>query len=340
MAVIDYSQKNREKEIKYRSLNEEGAKNDLDALYEDVKIYRQSKTFKKLLDFCSHFKQLAPFNAMMVQMQRPGASYLLTASQWKRKYGRFIKADAQPIVILSYQPISYLYDISDTEVGSNTIAKKANEILENIKHQYDTKQYVAPQDVSLLMFNLGIHGIICDDKYKAGADFAAKISFLDKPKQIRICANQKKDVTYFASYEIKVNSNLNDGAKYASIMHELGHFFCHHLISPQNKWWERRMLTEEAEEFEAESVAWLTCERLNIENPSKEYLARYLDEHNEIPKGISMNQIFKAHNKIWELLFKVVNAKKGLLYKHDKNFKDLVNGIKPTLEQQYRLPKR
>lgn len=39
-----------------------------------VKSYRNSSGFKKLLDFVGHFPYLAPYNAMLVQMQKPGAS--------------------------------------------------------------------------------------------------------------------------------------------------------------------------------------------------------------------------------------------------------------------------
>ena len=69
----------------------------------------------------------------------------------------------------------------------------------------------------------------------------------------------------------------------------------------------------------------MTWERLNIQNPSERYLASFLDNNSEIPKGISIDHIFKAHNKVWELLFTDKNVKEGYLYKFDDSFKRLVD---------------
>lgn len=321
----DFSKEYRESLNYYREYEENEVKSELDSLFDSVKEYRTSQFYRDTLDFCRRFKQLAPFNAMMVKLQRPSCRFVLTAAQWKKMYGRTIIPNARPVVILSFQPVSYLYDISDTELGSNK-AKSDNIILEGIKHQYDTKQEVAQSDLDQLVNNLAIHGIAYTDNFRAGVSYGAQLLFLDKPREITIRLNRTNNIKYFAYYLISVNENLNPGAKYASIMHELGHFFCHHLLSPgKNKWWKPRNISHVEEEFEAESVAWLTCERLNIQNPSERYLASFLDNNSEIPKGISIDHIFKAHNKVWELLFTDKNVKEGYLYKFDDSFKRLVD---------------
>ena len=336
----DFSREYRESLNEYRQIDEEGAKSELDSLYENVKGYRASKSYRDTLDFCSRFRQLAPFNAMMVQMQRPSSRYVLTAKQWMGMYGRTIIPNARPVVILSFQPVSYLYDISDTERGSDK-AKSANDILDEIKHQYDTKQEVALSDLNQLIENLAIHGIAYTDGFRAGADYGAQILYLEKPKEISVRINKDKRIKYDAHYLISVNETLSIGARYASIMHELGHFFCHHLRSPQkSKWWETRHLSHSEKEFEAESVAWLTCERLNIDNPSERYLAGYLDNNLEIPQGVSVDHIIKAQNKVWELLFNPRTAKDGFLYKYDKNFKNLVDGGRDRRHTHVNSPKQ
>jgi antirestriction protein ArdC len=74
-----------------------------------------------------------------------------------------------------------------------------------------------------------------------------------------------------------LNSNFSAEARYATLVHELAHLYCGHLGTPNDKWWpDRRGLPHAAEEFEAESVCYLVCERLGIDNPSDEYLAGYL----------------------------------------------------------------
>lgn len=91
-----------------------------------------------------------------------------------------------------------------------------------------------------------------------------------------------------------VNSSHPMETKFATILHELGHMYCGHLGTPYPKWWEDRSELDLNEcEFEAESVCWLVCERMGIDNPAAEYLSGYLDENDEIP-NVSMDTILKA----------------------------------------------
>ena len=318
----DYSKENKERIIDSEDFDYDRAKSELDRLFEDVRSYRTSQHFMRLMRFCREFKHLAPFNAMMVDIQRPGCRYVLTARQWKAQWHRDIKPNARPVVILSYQPISYLFDISDTE-SNDGFYSNDEFLLEEIKSQYDTKQAVEKYDLDVLVNNLPTLGIAYSDGFRAGGNFAAKIQLLDRPQVIQIPVSKDKTIMYTAHYLISVNETLSVGARYASILHELGHLLCHHLSPPPHtQWWKSRSLSHADREFEAEAVAWLTCERLNIENPSERYLAGY--EQEMIPENVSIDHIFKAHNEIWKLLFNQQYAKKSFLYKKDETFKDMV----------------
>lgn len=79
----------------------------LDRLFKLIKKYRASKFFKELLQFSAKFKELSPYNLMLVKTQMPSARYVLTAPQWKAKYDRKPKEEARPLIILrKYGPIS------------------------------------------------------------------------------------------------------------------------------------------------------------------------------------------------------------------------------------------
>lgn len=318
----DYSKENRDNARKSK-IDFNSAKSELDMLFEDVRNYRTSSYYRELLEFCSRFKQLAPFNAMMVKIQRPGCQYLLTSRQWGKEWRRRVKPNARPVVILSFQPVSYLFDLSDTEPIDGDLSGD-EKILEAIKKQYDTKQEVEKKDLDILINNLPSLGIAYTDGFRAGAGYAARIELLANPMEIAVPINKKDSIKYNAHYLISVNETLSLGARYASIMHELGHFFCRHLIPPYGTdWWNVRRLSHADKEFEAESVAWLVCERLNIDNPSENYLAGYQAEM--IPDNVSVDHIFKAHNEIWKLLFEQQYAKKSFLYKIDESFKKKVD---------------
>ncbi len=51
-------------------------KENIDELQFLVRSYRNSQEFKKLLEFVGRFNYLAPYNAMLVQMQKPGATFV------------------------------------------------------------------------------------------------------------------------------------------------------------------------------------------------------------------------------------------------------------------------
>ena len=96
-------------------------------------------------------------------------------------------------------------------------------------------------------------------------------------------------------YEMLVNANgQSPEAQYATIAHELAHLYCGHLGSPDIKLWpDRQNLDHVAEEFEAESVSFLVCQRHGIQTTSPEYLSQYADGHDDIP-SISMESVMKA----------------------------------------------
>ena len=98
-----------------------------------------------------------------------------------------------------------------------------------------------------------------------------------------------------------MNENLNRGARYATIAHELAHMYCGHIGTPNPKWWpDRGGLAHEVREFEAESVAYLICERLGIKNPSDEYLAGYMGKNQEVP-DISLECVMKVAGLIEQM---------------------------------------
>ena len=115
---------------------------------------------------------------------------------------------------------------------------------------------------------------------------------------------------------------MNDKAdlteELASLTHELGHLFCHHLYINDN-WWKHRRISEQSKEFEAESTAWLVCYRLGIDSRSIEYLSGYKD--NDLIPPVSFESIFRAVNTIENMMSKRLTYKDGYLYKYDDLFK-------------------
>jgi len=104
---------------------------------------------------------------------------------------------------------------------------------------------------------------------------------------------KEKRETVPVRYELLLNSHQSREEQYATLVHELGHLYCGHLGSPnQKRWPDRRKLDRQVEECEAESISYLVCTRLGIETPSAEYLAGYLGEGGMMPP-ISLETVIK-----------------------------------------------
>jgi hypothetical protein len=83
-----------------REWTEASATQALDELFLLAGHYRSSQTYFELAKFIAHFHFYSPYNAMLLHIQLPGATFVATPTRWMEKYGRRIKPDARPLVIL------------------------------------------------------------------------------------------------------------------------------------------------------------------------------------------------------------------------------------------------
>lgn len=315
----------------------EETKSKFDSLFSEVKAYRKSAHFQELLDFCAHFKTLAPYNAMLVRLQMPHAHFVLTPRDW-RKYHRKIRAYARPLLILvPFGPVDFVYEIQDTYTPKNEPHKLSEyEIIEDVEKPFRVDGRTHPHMLNRLITFMELHGIAYDPNMIAGVNYGAEIVPLDKedePRILSIPINKTNFVDVKAKYLIRTNSKADDdGQKIASIAHELGHLFCYHLPAPQG-WgnaWDVRNLNKVGEEFEAEAVARMVCDRLGIINRSEQYLGPYLAQNNEIPPHISIENICLAANRILTMCFcqQKMTYRDGLLFKHDEKFQEDIKSIR------------
>lgn len=88
----------------------------LDRLLTQSRLYRTSADYQKLLDFVVRLRNFAPFNAMLLEIQKPGLSYAASAYDWKVRFGRTIREGSRPLLILwPFGPVALVYDVMDTE---------------------------------------------------------------------------------------------------------------------------------------------------------------------------------------------------------------------------------
>ena len=236
-------------------------------------------------------------------------------------------------MLVPFGPVDFLFEINDTyPLKTGLFWKTDDEILEEIAAPYKTRKDISDDILNATIDRLPIHGIAIDTSFVAGVSYAARIELLpNHSHSINLHVSKDKNINWRANYLLSVNKNAQKGERFASICHELGHLFCQHLIAPRD-WekWQVRNLTHAAQEFEAESVSWLVCERLSIGNPSEKYLSGYLTSNNEIPSEVSIEKILYAVKEVWNICSLEIHAsyRDGLLYKHCDDFKESVKYLK------------
>src|SRR6266542_788488 len=92
-----------------------------------------------------------------------------------------------------------------------------------------------------------------------------------------------------------INQNHDPVVQFTTLAHELGHLFSGHL-GPDKKLNvpERPRLGLVQEEFEAESVAYLVCERNGVHAKSQTYLAAKYVEPKTTVEQIDIYQVMRA----------------------------------------------
>ena len=142
-----------------------------------LRNYRNSIEFKKLLNFVGRFSYLAPYNAMLVQMQKPGATFVFNGKKWK-EYGRRPKVNAQKLIILKpFGPVQCVFDYGDTEEisGALDVLDEADLMKLWDKSLKRTKGEIEKETWDILIKNLPVYGIYLDDKFQAANTYGGYI---------------------------------------------------------------------------------------------------------------------------------------------------------------------
>ena len=277
----------------------DAAQSALDELFQCALLYTGSKEFRGLAKFIVRFRWYSPFNAMLAHIQMPGASYVAPAARWARDYKRRIKPGARPIVLLQPGgPVMFVFDVSDT-----VPLPDAEPLPRNVTHPFEVLSGRVDGELEWTMENAkrdGVYIAECD----AGSQSAGQIGEVESGTFVYF---QFRTLPYpefcdvKVRYELLLNARHSPEAKYATLVHELAHLYCGHLGTPNCKWWPNRCgLPKTEKEFEAESVAFLVCSRLGIENPSLEYLYGYVKDHSRTP-AISLDCVLKSAGLIEQM---------------------------------------
>ncbi|MHB8766854.1 MAG: ImmA/IrrE family metallo-endopeptidase [Deferrisomatales bacterium] len=277
----------------------DAARRALDELFAFARAYRSGESYRELLEFVSRFRFYAPFNALLVHVQMPGATFVAPAHRWWRDYGRRILRGARPLIILQPMgPVMFVFDVADTEPEAD-----APPLPPEVVRPFEVRRGRVQGELDRTIENAKRDGVAVTTQ-AVGSQRAGSIGavpagrHLFAPKRLK---PEPEHVKLPLRYEVCLSSTLSAEARYATLVHELAHLYCGHLGTPDDRWWpDRRRLDRRAREFEAESVCYLVCRRLGLEPPSDEYLSGYLKATGDVPE-ISLECVVKAAGLIEQM---------------------------------------
>ena len=249
----------------------------LDELIVDSRMYTSGASYKALLDFVVKLPNFAPFNAMLLQVQKPGLMYAASAYEWRAIFRRRPKDNARPLLILwPFGPVALVYDVCDTE--GEELPK-------------DVMSFLACDrsdgwDLNTLASRLSKRGIALQH-FDGGDGNAGFIKSVDKGPE---------------RYRISINGNHDPAVQFVTLAHELGHLCLGHLGPDKRLKVPNRFVATHAEqEIEAESVAYLVSRRNNIESKSEKYLTAFVDERWAVDR-LDVHQVMRAAGQVETLL--------------------------------------
>jgi hypothetical protein len=275
----------------------------LDELFANSNAFRRSADYFSMIQFVGRFTHYSAFNSFLLYVQNPKVTFVATPRKWKNKFGRSIKPEARPLIILAPMgPVLFVYDLADTE---------GKPIPESLLDPFATHGDLPRKVWNFTTQNArqdGI-GIGLDEDFsmlQAGVVFR-----LPEPVYFRFSDTGERKVGPI-SFVIDINRDLPLNSRYASVVHELGHIYCGHLGAFNGAWWkDREGIDHPNKEIEAESVSYLVCKRRGLETKSEQYLALQGEKNIELP-AISLDTILKTVSYIEGMGTRLPKPPKGI----------------------------
>jgi hypothetical protein len=229
----------------------------LEELLRLARLYETSEQFAELMAFVVRLRNVAPFNAMLLQIQKPGLRYAATKQDWQERFGRLPKDKARPLLILwPFSPVVLVYDVIDTEgreLPDDAFSYYAKGTIDNARMS-EFRARLAKKEIHFI-------------DYDQGDTDAGYISR----------KTHSKDKTKYSRYELGINRNHDAPTAFVTLAHELGHLFLGHLGADKKLGiGDRRRKSHRVQEIEAECVAYLVSLRNGVKCNSYRYLHDYV----------------------------------------------------------------
>ena len=263
--------------------------NALDEMFAASRHFRSSLEYLEMLRFIARFPKYSAFNGLLLFIQNPASKFVATAGTWRKRFNRYPKPGAQPLIILApMSPVRFVFDVSDTE---------GDFIPPEIIHCLKDQTPLSKTAYNNTIHNCGISGIM-----------VREIQFTDAAPETPIQTSHGP-VEKYSGLDLDTRMNnlvllrqdRSRQARYADLVFELAQIFCgHHGTHPSAWWRDRRNDSDIIREIEAESVAFLVCQRKGLFDISDKYLSRFGGADRNLPPS-KLNAVITATTYIEDM---------------------------------------
>lgn len=276
---------------------------------EGVQAVFESERYKEYLKFASSFTDYSARNTMLINLQKPHATFVASYGKWK-KLGRQVNRGEKGIVIFApviYETNQYstvqkpVYDKKgkplfneDGTVKTQTVGEPLTNISFKKVYVYDISQ-TSGKEIPNLAVELS--GDIDEAKKEAIFTALKKVTGIDF--EFLDIQGGAKGYYNSAADRIVIKSGMSDAQTLKTAFHETAHKLLHDpkleivtVKSPRNE-----------KEVQAESVAFMVAERLGLD--TSEYSFPYIASWSD---GKQLEQLRDCLQEIQEAAKKITEA--------------------------------
>jgi hypothetical protein len=180
-----------------------------DQLIAATRLYGSSEAVQELFAFTIRLRAFAPFNAMILHIQKPGLTHAATAQDWKGRFGRVPVRGARPLLILrTMGPVDFVFDVLDTEGRALPV---------------DAFSFLTLGELTDLNFDAHIKTVA-----RENIDLARLDSGDAKAGWIRLLG-RSADPKHKNRYQLGYNKNHPASTRFVTVAQELAHLYLGHL---------------------------------------------------------------------------------------------------------------
>ena len=285
----------------YKKLKEQEYNELQQKLDAGIKDALNSDKYKDFLKTMSKFYNYSAYNSILIGLQNENATFVASAKNWAKQNVKINEEEkGNPIkIICGYDRQVNIYETDDK--GKNILDEnnkpKVKEVRTYINFRpgyiYDIVQTSAKDDDRFRLKKESDVIIKNKDKIIKGLEkiTGIKIEFANNLGRANGTYNREDNT-------IRVRGNMGDVKTISTSIHESAHALLH-----KNKKIEK---SHEQIEFEAESVAFVVCERLGIDSKENNflYLANWVGKEDISEFKNSISDIQRVSNKILRELTK------------------------------------